>query len=91
MAESTAYGMDMGMREGSGLSTWVDSGAIYGDQVAGRQVWRVGSGPVNKKLGHAIHLRVREIIQEMRLSRQLHAWARQRDREVPGRGVRSPG
>lgn len=51
MAESTAYGMDVGMREGSGLSTWVDSGAIYGDQVTGRQVWRVGSGPVNKKVG----------------------------------------
>ena len=27
----TADGMNMGTREGSGLSAWVDSGAIYGD------------------------------------------------------------
>lgn len=38
MAESTADGMDMGMREGSDLSTWVDSGASYGDGVTGGHV-----------------------------------------------------
>lgn len=38
MAESTAGGMDMGMRDGSGPSTWVDSGAIYGDGVTGGHV-----------------------------------------------------
>lgn len=55
VAKSAAYGMDVGMREGSGLSTWVDSGTIYGDRVTGGQIWRVGSVPVNKKfhLGHA--------------------------------------
>lgn len=37
-AESTVGGMDMGVREGSGLSTWVNSGANYGDEVAGGHV-----------------------------------------------------
>lgn len=29
LAKPTANGMDMGMRKGSGLSAWVDSGAVY--------------------------------------------------------------
>lgn len=50
VAKSTAGGMDVDMREGSGLSTWVDSGANYGDGVTGGQVWRVRDECVNKTL-----------------------------------------
>lgn len=38
----TADGMNMGMREGSGLSAWVDGVTIYGDGTTGGQGWRVG-------------------------------------------------
>ena len=54
VAKSTADGMDMSVGEGSGLSTWVDNGAIHGDRMTGGQVGRAGGGRVKNKLhfGH---------------------------------------
>lgn len=85
VAQSTANGMNMVMRQGSRLSTWVDRGAIYGDRMTSRQVQREGGGCVNKKLnfGHTTFEGPGDIV-ERYSCRQLHLGARQHRGEVPG-------
>lgn len=84
VAQSTANGMNMGMREGSRLSTGVDRGAMYGDRMTGRQVQRVGGGHVNKF--HFEHTKFEGLgdIEERHSCRQLHLGACQYHGEVPG-------
>lgn len=85
MATSTAGGMDMSVREGSGWSTWDDGGTICGDEMTGGQGERVGGGHVNKEF-HFGHAQVDDLrnIQVIRSGRQLYTWACRHHGEVPG-------
>lgn len=75
---------DVGMREGSGLSTWVDWTVVPFMETGG-QVWRVGGGRVNKKF-HFGHTKFESLgdMEEMCSSRQLHLGTHQHHGEGPG-------